>query len=220
MGGILVSCASPAATTPTRTPAGSSESQVSDGEPQGDGTPQKEEGKIVFNKSEEVTNYVKIEMEDGDSIVIRLLPEYAPITVANFQKLVGQGFYDGLIFHRVIQNFMIQGGDPTGTGYYGSGETIKGEFVANGVANYLAHSRGVVSMARSDNMNSASSQFFICQVDYPSLNGMYAAFGIVVDGMETVDKIAAVKTNKNDKPLTDQRMKSVYFVLPQTDTAE
>jgi len=167
-----------------------------------------------YVETDQITEYVKITMESGDAIVIKLLPQYAPITVANFQKLVSEHFYDGIIFHRVIKNFMIQGGDPTGTGFNGSGTTIKGEFVANGVNNYLAHSRGVVSMARSKSYDSASSQFFICQVDYPSLNGLYAAFGIVVEGIETVDKIAEVATDVNDKPLVEQKMRSVTFVEP------
>ena len=156
--------------------------------------------------------YVQIEMEDGGKIVLELYPDIAPITVDNFVGLAKNGFYDGLIFHRVISGFMIQGGDPQGTGYGGSGRTIKGEFSANGVENNLSHKRGVISMARSKNSyDSASSQFFICHNDAAaaSCDGLYAAFGRVVSGMDVVDKIASVKTNANDKPLTDQVMKKV-----------
>ena len=155
---------------------------------------------------------VKIEMENGGIIELELYPETAPITVKNFEKLVSEGFYDGLIFHRVISGFMIQGGDPTGTGYHGSDETIKGEFLANGVVNKLSHTRGVISMARSQNPNSASSQFFICHEDAVFLDGNYAAFGKVTKGMEVVDAIAAVATNAMDKPLEPQVMKKVSLV--------
>lgn len=155
---------------------------------------------------------VKIEMENGGVIEIELYPETAPITVKNFEKLVGEGFYDGLIFHRVIEGFMIQGGDPTGTGYSGSGENIKGEFAANGVPNSLSHTRGVVSMARSMNPNSASSQFFIMHQDGAFLDGNYAAFGKVVSGMEVVDAIAVVATDGADKPLEEQKMKKVTLI--------
>lgn len=158
------------------------------------------------------TNFVKIEMMSGDTIVIELYEDKAPITVANFKKLVSQGFYDGLIFHRVIAGFMIQGGDPTGTGMGGSEETIKGEFLINGVNNPISHERGVISMARSMMYDSASSQFFICHADAKFLDNQYAAFGKVIEGIETVDKIAAVKTNRNDKPLIEQKMKSITFV--------
>ena len=155
---------------------------------------------------------VKIEMENGGIIELELYPETAPITVKNFEKLVSEGFYDGLIFHRVISGFMIQGGDPTGTGYHGSDETIKGEFLANGVVNKLSHTRGVISMARSQNPNSASSQFFICHEDAVFLDGNYAAFGKVTKGMEVVDAIAAVDTNAMDKPLDPQVMKKVSLI--------
>jgi peptidyl-prolyl cis-trans isomerase B (cyclophilin B) len=153
-----------------------------------------------------------IDVQDYGVITVQLSPEDAPITVANFKKLVGEGFYDGLIFHRVIEGFMIQGGDPEGTGYGGSDEKIKGEFLANGVNNTLSHDRGVISMARSGiSYNSASSQFFIVhQSTYKkSLDGQYAAFGWVTDGMEIVDKIAAVATNSDDKPLKDVVIRSV-----------
>ena len=136
----------------------------------------------------------------------------APITVQNFKDLVSKKFYDGLIFHRVISGFMIQGGDPTGTGMGGSDIDIKGEFAINGVQNKISHRRGVISMARAMNPNSASSQFFICHADATFLDGQYAAFGKVVEGIEVVDKIASVKTNSQDRPLIEQKMKSVYFV--------
>lgn len=166
----------------------------------------------MFTRTSEVTDTVKIEMESGDGIVVRLYPDVAPITVANFKELVSAGFYDGIIFHRVISGFMIQGGDPTGTGMGGSKKTIKGEFRSNGVDNPLSHSRGVISMARTQIPNSASSQFFICHADAKFLDGQYAAFGEVVEGIETVDAIAAVSTDYNDKPRVEQKMKSVYFV--------
>lgn len=152
---------------------------------------------------------VKIEMENGGVIELELYPDKAPKTVANFEKLVKEGFYDGLIFHRVIKGFMIQGGDPTGTGYSGSDETIVGEFASNGIKNDLSHTRGVISMARSMNPNSASSQFFIVHEDSTFLDGNYAAFGKVTSGMEVVDAIAGTQTNSADKPLSEQKMKKV-----------
>ena len=159
------------------------------------------------------TNYVQIELECGAYIVIELYPDIAPITVANFKKLVSEKFYDGIIFHRVINGFMIQGGDPEGTGMGGSAETIKGEFASNGVANPLSHTAGVVSMARKGNdMNSASSQFFIMHKTSPHLDGDYAAFGKVWRGIETVNQIASVPTNSSDKPLTDVVIKTISFV--------
>ena len=151
-------------------------------------------------------------MEDGGIIKIELLPEHAPKTCANFEKLVSEGFYDGLIFHRVIAGFMIQGGDPTGTGCGGSDENIKGEFKINGVNNTLSHERGVISMARSQNYNSASSQFFICHADSQFLDGQYAAFGRVTEGMDVVDRIAQVRTNAQDRPLDEQKMKKVEII--------
>ena len=156
-----------------------------------------------------MSNKVQIEMENGGKITVELYPEKAPITVENFLSLVNRGFYNGLIFHRVIENFMIQGGDPEGTGMGGSGKNIKGEFSSNGVKNDLSHERGVISMARSQNPNSASSQFFICHADAKYLDGQYAAFGKVVDGMDTVDEIAKTPTDKRDRPVEDQRMKEV-----------
>ncbi len=155
---------------------------------------------------------VVIEMENGKEIKLELYPEKAPTTVENFLKLAKEGFYDGLIFHRVIEGFMIQGGDPTGTGTGGAKDKIKGEFLANGVANDLKHERGVISMARSRANDSASSQFFIVHRDAPHLDGSYAAFGRVVDGMDTVDEIAAVETDFGDRPLKEVRMKRVYIV--------
>ena len=155
---------------------------------------------------------VRIEMENGGVIERELYPETAPITVKNFEKLVSEGFYDGLIFHRVISGFMIQGGDPTGTGFHGSDENIKGEFLANGVMNKLSHTRGVISMARSQHPDSASSQFFICHEDATFLDGNYAAFGKVTKGIEVVDAIAAVETDGRDKPYEDQVMKKVTLI--------
>jgi peptidyl-prolyl cis-trans isomerase B (cyclophilin B) len=152
---------------------------------------------------------VTIEMENGKKIEIELLPEYAPVTAANFKSLVSKGFYDGLIFHRVISGFMIQGGCPKGTGTGGPGYSIKGEFSGNGVNNPLKHERGVISMARSGDPNSAGSQFFIMHAAAPYLDGNYAAFGRVVSGMETVDEIASAKTDFSDKPLEPRVMKSV-----------
>ena len=152
---------------------------------------------------------VIIEMENGGRIEIELCPEVAPITVKNFEKLVKEGFYDGLIFHRVIPGFMIQGGDPQGNGMGGAKERIKGEFKANGVKNDLKHERGVISMARAFDPNSASSQFFIMHADAPHLDGQYAAFGRVVSGMEVVDEIASIPTDYNDRPKMAMRMKRV-----------
>lgn len=170
-----------------------------------------------FAKADGKTNFVQIVMDSGNAIVIELRPDQAPITVANFQKLVGEEFYDGLIFHRIIRGFMIQGGDPEGTGMGGSKEAIKGEFSANGVDNTLPHKRGVVSMARTRDPNSASSQFFICDADSPHLDGSYAAFGSVVFGLDEVDRIAALKVDMNDRPLNPPAMVSVFFVTPLSD---
>lgn len=162
-------------------------------------------------RSEKEKTMVVIELENGKKIKLELYPDKAPITCANFEKLVREGFYDGLIFHRVISGFMIQGGDPEGTGMGGAKEKIKGEFAMNGVPNDLKHTRGVISMARSMNPNSASSQFFIMHKDAPHLDGQYAAFGKVVEGIEAVDEIAETKTDYNDRPLNDIRMKKVYI---------
>lgn len=154
---------------------------------------------------------VTIEMESGGTIQLELYPDKAPETVENFIKLVKEGFYDGLIFHRVIPGFMIQGGCPEGTGMGGPGWQIKGEFASNGVNNDLKHARGVISMARSRHPDSAGSQFFIMHADAPHLDGEYAAFGKVIKGMETVDAIAAEKTDYSDRPRNDQRMKKVTY---------
>ncbi|MGN0687971.1 MAG: peptidylprolyl isomerase [Oscillospiraceae bacterium] len=154
---------------------------------------------------------VVIELENGKKIKLELYPDKAPITVENFLKLVAEGFYDGLIFHRVIKDFMIQGGDPTGTGMGGAKDKIKGEFLMNGVPNSISHVRGVISMARAQNPDSASSQFFIVHKDSLFLDGQYAAFGKVVEGMEAVDEIAETATDMNDRPKSDIRMKKVYI---------
>lgn len=155
---------------------------------------------------------VIIEMENGAKIKIELDRTAAPNTVNNFLSLANKGFYNGLVFHRVIPGFMIQGGCPDGTGMGGPGYSIKGEFAANGVKNPIKHKRGVISMARAMNPNSAGSQFFIMHQDAPHLDGQYAAFGHVVEGMETVDAIAATPTNFSDRPLDPQRIKSITLV--------
>ncbi len=152
---------------------------------------------------------VVIEMENGKKIKLELYPDKAPITVANFEKLINQGFYNGLIFHRVIPGFMIQGGCPDGTGMGGPGWNIKGEFTSNGVENNIKHTRGVISMARSSMPDSAGSQFFIMHEDAPYLDGQYAAFGKVVEGIEIVDEIADSDTDRSDKPLKPQVIKSI-----------
>lgn len=152
---------------------------------------------------------VSINFKDGDVIKVELYPEIAPNTVNNFISLVKKGFYNGICFHRVIQGFMIQGGDPQGRGTGGPGYSIKGEFKSNGFNNTLKHTRGVISMARSMNPNSAGSQFFIMHEDSPHLDGQYAAFGKVVEGIEVVDKIASVKTDWSDMPYEDVVMKTV-----------
>jgi peptidyl-prolyl cis-trans isomerase B (cyclophilin B) len=155
---------------------------------------------------------VRITMEDGGVIEIELDPAAAPITCENFLKLVHAGFYDGLTFHRIIPGFMIQGGCPNGNGTGGPGWNIKGEFTGNGVQNPIKHTRGVISMARAMDPNSAGSQFFIMHKDAPHLDGQYAAFGHVVSGMEEVDKIAAAATDWNDKPRTPVKMAKVEEV--------
>ena len=152
---------------------------------------------------------VTITMSDGNVIKAELYPEIAPISVRNFISLINKKFYDDLIFHRVINGFMIQGGCPDGTGMGGPGYSIKGEFSSNGVKNDLSHKRGVLSMARAMDPNSAGSQFFIMHADGDFLDGQYAAFGQVIHGMDVVDHIAAAKTNSSDKPKEDQRMKKV-----------
>ena len=158
---------------------------------------------------------ITIEMENGGIIRAELYPEIAPITVKNFVELTKKGFYDGIIFHRVIPGFMIQGGDPTGTGMGGPGHTIKGEFRMNGIVNNLRHTRGVLSMARSMMPNSAGSQFFIMHKTSPHLDGQYAAFGRVIEGMDVVDKIASTRTDWNDRPVEDQRMTKVTVEIAE-----
>ena len=154
---------------------------------------------------------VTITMENGKQIRLELYPEIAPITVENFINLVKQGFYDGLTFHRIIPGFMIQGGCPDGTGMGGPGWQIKGEFASNGVKNPLKHTRGVISMARSMMPNSAGSQFFIMHEDAPHLDGQYAAFGKVIEGMDVVDEIAQTPTGFQDRPLKPVVMKKVEY---------
>jgi len=168
------------------------------------------------NSAENLNQVVKnpvvtIEMENGDIIKAELYPEIAPMSVRNFVYLIEKGFYDGLTFHRVISGFMIQGGDPDGTGRGGPGYSIKGEFAANGFENNLDHARGVLSMARKGNplYDSAGSQFFLMHQDSPFLNGQYAGFGRVIEGIEAVDKIATAQTGPTDNPIADQRMKTV-----------
>ncbi|MBE6701114.1 MAG: peptidylprolyl isomerase [Ruminococcaceae bacterium] len=155
------------------------------------------------------TQNATITLENGGEIKLELYPDIAPVTVENFVKLANEGFYDGLIFHRVIPGFMIQGGCPEGSGMGGPGYSIKGEFSANGFNNPLKHDRGVISMARSMNPNSAGSQFFIMHEKAPHLDGQYAAFGKVTEGIEEVDKIASVSTDMRDRPLVDQRIKTI-----------
>ena len=152
---------------------------------------------------------VTIEMENGKMITAELYPDIAPQSVRNFISLANSGFYNGLIFHRCIYGFMIQGGCPDGTGMGGPGYCIKGEFAANGVPNDLRHTRGVLSMARAQDMDSAGSQFFIMHADAKHLDGQYAAFGKVTDGMDVVDQIAAGKTDGNDRPLTEQKIRRI-----------
>ncbi len=163
---------------------------------------------------------VTIEMEDGGIIKAELYPEIAPNTVNNFISLINKGFYNGVIFHRVIPGFMIQGGDPTGTGMSGPGYCIKGEFTMNGFKNDLKHDRGVLSMARTPAPNSAGSQFFIMHEDAPYLDGQYASFGKVIEGIEVVDAIANVRTDRADKPKTPQVMKNVTVDTFGVDYAE
>ena len=175
-----------------------------------DGKINKEE--LTYTKSKKITNYVRIETSMGD-IFVELYPDIAPKTVSNFKALVKSGFYKDMIFHRVIKNFMIQTGDPTGTGNGGNSRKIVGEFKSNGIENNLSHERGIISMARANgDNNSASSQFFIVHKTYPSLDGEYAAFGKVVAGLEVVDKIATVKTDNNDRPTSEVKLIKIEFV--------
>ena len=163
---------------------------------------------------------VTFTMENGDVFRAELYPEIAPNTVNNFISLVKKGFYDGLIFHRVIKGFMIQGGDPTGTGMGDPGYSIRGEFSANGFENSLKHTEGVLSMARAYDPNSAGSQFFVMHKNSPHLNGQYAAFGKVIEGMDAVNRIAECETGYQDRPLQPQRMKTVTVETFGTDYAE
>lgn len=155
---------------------------------------------------------IKITMTDQSSMTLELYPDIAPETVENFLKLVNDNFYDGLIFHRVIEGFMIQGGCPDGTGMGGPGWSIKGEFSMNGFDNPLKHDRGVISMARAMDPNSAGSQFFIMHANSPHLDGQYAAFGKLIEGMDTLDKIATVATDFQDKPLEEQKIESIRVI--------
>lgn len=156
---------------------------------------------------------VTIEMYDGGVMKAELYPEIAPNTVSNFISLASSGYYNGIIFHRVIEHFMIQGGDPTGTGTGGPGYRIAGEFTMNGYKNNLKHTRGVLSMARSMNPNSAGSQFFIMHADAPHLDGQYASFGKLIEGFEVLDKIAQTPTEYNDRPIEEQRIKTMTVEL-------
>jgi len=156
---------------------------------------------------------VTIQMKDGGVMKAELYPDIAPETVKNFVYLAGKGFYNGLIFHRVIPGFMIQGGDPEGTGMGGPGYSIKGEFTANGFTNNLKHTRGVLSMARPMDHNYAGSQFFIMHETYPSLDGQYAAFGKLIEGIEVVDQIASVRTDYNDRPIEPQTIEFMTVQL-------
>ena len=166
-------------------------------------TPQGEEEPIMSNPIFTIT------LENGQEIKGELYPKTAPESVGNFISLANAGFYDGLIFHRVIPGFMIQGGCPNGTGMGGPGYSIKGEFSQNGVANPIKHTRGVLSMARAMNPNSAGSQFFVMVADAPHLDGAYAAFGLVTSGMEAADQVVSAKRDRSDKPLEDQVIKSI-----------
>jgi peptidyl-prolyl cis-trans isomerase B (cyclophilin B) len=158
-----------------------------------------------------MVSIAKIKLNNGGEIKVKLDPEQAPLTVENFIKLANAKFYDGLIFHRVIPGFMIQGGCPDGTGMGGPGYQIKGEFRRNGVDNQIRHERGVISMARSMNPDSAGSQFFIMHANAPHLDGDYAAFGHVIEGLEAVDQVAAVKTGANDRPVEPQIIDSIVI---------
>ena len=166
-----------------------------------------------FTVTDEITDRVRIQMNNGDIMLVVLSNSKTPITINNFKKHVSEGLYDGLIFHRIIKDFMIQGGDPTGTGFGDDSiATIKGEFSSNGVQNDLKHTRGVISMARSNDPNSASTQFFIVHQDSSHLDGKYASFGKVFAGLDVLDKIATVETDGNDRPLKEQKIKSIKFI--------
>lgn len=170
-------------------------------------------GAFTVEQTDEATDYIRIVMKNGDAMLIELYPSIAPITVENFKNLVSEHYYDGITFHRVIEGFMIQGGDPDGDGYSnGDRPAIKGEFSLNGVENNLQHKRGVISMARSTHPDSASTQFFIMHKTDARLDGQYAAFGMMLAGFDTLDKIASVKTDGNDKPQKDQIIAEIRFV--------
>ena len=176
-----------------------------------------------YVRSDTVTEYVAITTNhDDQAIIIKLDPENAPLTVANFQKLVSENFYDGLTFHRVVDGYLIQGGDPSGDGTGGPGYTITGEFSLNGISNPLNHVRGTVSMARSQDFDSAGSQFFICQNEMKNLDRNYAAFGMVVEGMSVVDRVAAVPNSgaPGNNPNRRQVMEEVFFVQPAADSGQ
>lgn len=191
---------------------------TSKGSPQQQSTPNEFAQQGQQNDRKEVPNpMVTIRTESGGEIKIELYPDIAPNTVRNFVSLVRKGFYDGTIFHRVIPGFMVQGGDPQGTGAGGPGYSIRGEFAANGFPNSLKHTRGVISMARTNDPNSAGSQFFIMVADSTHLDGQYAAFGRVVSGMEEVDRIVSARRNANDRPLEDQRMVEVTVEYEEED---
>ncbi len=165
------------------------------------------------NYMNENTKYVELKMEWSDEVVkIAIFEDEAPETAINFLGLVDKGFYNGLIFHRIIQGFMVQGGDPTGTGMGGSNANIKGEFLANGVNNFLSHKKGVISMARSMDFDSASSQFFIMHRDNSQLDGQYAAFGHVVEGFDVIERLAGVDTSAMDRPSVDQVIEYIKVV--------
>lgn len=193
----LVGCASKSKDDASQTPSG------------GESTAVDYLSKETEKKAEDKNPVATIEMEDGGLIKVELYPEIAPNTVRNFISLANDKFYDGLIFHRVKEGFMIQGGDPLGNGMGGPDYSIYGEFSNNKFENELSHERGVISMARSADMNSAGSQFFIMHEVAPHLNGDYAAFGKVIEGMEVVDKIATTETDSNDKPVNDIKIKSI-----------
>lgn len=165
---------------------------------------------ITYQETNKKTNNVVINLENDKKILLELYPDVAPITVANFKKLVEENFYNDIIFHRVVKDFVIQAGDGTSLGR--SATTIKGEFSANGVDNNLKHERGIISMARTSVMNSASSQFFIMLKDNTSLDGQYASFGRVIAGMDVVDEIGSVVTNSNDQPIKDIKIVSMEFI--------
>jgi peptidyl-prolyl cis-trans isomerase B (cyclophilin B) len=206
---VLAGCGSGAKYTSESADAPSAENNGGDIVQEGTEGIEPEPAKTDKESIDMSNSVIQITMEGGGVITIALDPEAAPITTANFLKLVDEEFYDGLTFHRIILNFMIQGGDPDGTGTGGLSEKIKGEFSANGWDNPISHKRGVISMARTPDRNSASCQFFITNADALSLDGEYAAFGVVTSGMEVVDEISAVDTDRNDRPLEPVVIKTI-----------